>query len=67
MAERTGIEPATDGFIRPLLVLKTSRDTSPILSFWEIVFNDLSIIVVNIFIDFVKLVTKTRMGKIVFF
>ena len=32
MAERAGIEPATDGFIRPLLVLKTSRNTSSILS-----------------------------------
>ncbi len=32
MAESAGIEPATDGFIRPLLVLKTSRNTSSILS-----------------------------------
>lgn len=28
MAERAGIEPAIDGIIRPLLVLKTSRNTS---------------------------------------
>ena len=32
MAERAGIEPATDGTIRPLLVLKTSRTTRSILS-----------------------------------
>jgi hypothetical protein len=32
MAERAGIEPATDGVIRPLLVLKTSRTTRSILS-----------------------------------
>ncbi len=32
MAERAGIEPAIDGIIRPLLVLKTSRNTSSILS-----------------------------------
>lgn|GEM_PF-3353130 len=32
MAERAGIEPATAGFIRLLLVLKTNWDTSPLLS-----------------------------------
>jgi hypothetical protein len=32
LAERAGIEPATDGVIRPLLVLKTSWNTSSILS-----------------------------------
>jgi hypothetical protein len=31
-SERAGIEPATDGVIRPLLVLKTSRNTSSNLS-----------------------------------
>jgi hypothetical protein len=31
-AEGAGIEPATDGVIRPLLVLKTSWDTSPVPS-----------------------------------
>jgi hypothetical protein len=35
VAERAGIEPATDGVIRPLLVLKTSRNTSSILSWIE--------------------------------
>ena len=32
MAERTGIEPATDGTIRPLSVLKTDRATRLTLS-----------------------------------
>lgn len=32
MAERAGIEPATAGFIRLLLVLKTRWDTGPVLS-----------------------------------
>jgi hypothetical protein len=32
MAERAGIEPATVGVIRPLLVLKTSWATRPVLS-----------------------------------
>lgn len=32
MAERAGIEPAIDSFSCPLLVLKTSWNTSPVLS-----------------------------------
>jgi|BioPla2DNA2_1021312.scaffolds.fasta_scaffold04825_8 hypothetical protein len=32
LAERAGIEPATDGFIRLLSVLKTDWNTSPVLS-----------------------------------
>jgi len=32
LAERAGIGPATAGFIRLLLVLKTNRNTSSILS-----------------------------------
>jgi hypothetical protein len=35
LAEKAGIEPATDGFIRPVLVLKTRWNTSSFFSVAE--------------------------------